>query len=284
MTTLYRIRNWDANFENNKSRERAQCSFVCMPNKQDGHGLTYILTEPDGAAIFGVWCLILQACSRQKKREGWLTVDGHQTGTPWALDDLALRWRRKPEEIKRALDFVCSPKINWVECLSDIINVSPVTECPPSARVVPAECPRGALKEGRKEEKERREVEEQNSPPPIPIHSGGIEKLRTALRKRLLPTSADALEEWQDLFKEMGCKGWVESEACLHFCVDAARDAGKPIKYAREAVEYAMAWRNGNSQPRSDYDQIGDRPRKTYDLPPLPTRKIKPAEDQEDLA
>lgn len=147
---IYRVKNWDKNFENNKSRERDQCSFVCIPNKQDGLGLIRILMEKDGPAIYGIWHLIVGALSRQHKpRDGWMTDDGHQTGTAWAPDCLALRWRRKPEEIQRALEVLSSEPIGWLE----VINEVPA-ECPSTARVVPAECPTSALKEGRKEEKE----------------------------------------------------------------------------------------------------------------------------------
>src|SRR5688500_17694384 len=64
---VYHIRNWAKSFENNKSRVIGACRYVCMPNKQDGLGLLRILAQEDGAALFRVWCLILQACSRQVK-------------------------------------------------------------------------------------------------------------------------------------------------------------------------------------------------------------------------
>ena len=138
----YRIRDWDKYFENNKSRERDHCSYVCVPNKQDGMGLTRILAEPDGASIYGIWHLILGAVSRQRRpRAGWLTDDGQETGTAWALSDMALRWRRPEEEITRALFVLCSAPIGWIECL-------------PGAHEVPAECPSGALEGKGREGKE----------------------------------------------------------------------------------------------------------------------------------
>jgi hypothetical protein len=117
--SIYHIQNWDA-FENSKSRTYEKTRYVCMPNKQDGMGLMRILTQPDGAAIFGIWCLILQACSRQgKHRDGWLTVDGKPMSEPWPIEDLAIRWHRPVAEIERALAYLCSPKIKWMECLHD---------------------------------------------------------------------------------------------------------------------------------------------------------------------
>lgn len=119
---LYRVNEWDEHYENNKSRERIECSYVCVPNSQGGLGFSRIMAQRDGAAIYGIWCLILGAASRQRRvqgkgREGWLTDDGHQTGTPWTAIDLALLWRRDAKEIERALDFLSSPAIGWLSVI-----------------------------------------------------------------------------------------------------------------------------------------------------------------------
>lgn len=145
MGKLYQISDWDAHYENNKSRERKECSYVCIPNSQSGLGFSRIMAQKDGAAIYGIWCLLLGSLSRQKRindkgRNGWLTDDGHQTGTPWQASDLALVWRRQASEIQRALDFLSSPAMGWI--VSTESNDSSIvmraghhtgTECPPSA-------------------------------------------------------------------------------------------------------------------------------------------------------
>lgn len=144
------VKDWDDNFENNKSRERDQCSFVCVPNKQDGMGLVWILSEPDGAAIYGIWNLIIGACSRQSRpRHGYLTDNGRADGCPWTVDDMALRWRRPPSEIQRSIDVLLSPKVGWIIDLGV------------DAPEVPAECPPDALEGNRREEK--------GSAPPAPV-------------------------------------------------------------------------------------------------------------------
>jgi hypothetical protein len=116
MKPTYRIKDWDRHFENAKSRTIDSCSFVCIPNKQHGLGFTRIMAEPDGAAIFGIWVLLVEAVSRQSRpRAGWLTEDGTSGGAPWASDDLALRWRRTTKEISRALTFLSSSGVGWIE-------------------------------------------------------------------------------------------------------------------------------------------------------------------------
>lgn len=137
----YQIRGWNDYFENNKSRDRKSCSFVCVPNKQDGQGLMFILAEPDGLAIYGVWALLLGKASRQRVRDGWMTDDGLPNGTPWTLDALALSFRCQPSAVERALNFISSPKVGWIQ------------QIPDSVRAVPVQCPPGVLKEGRKEGK-----------------------------------------------------------------------------------------------------------------------------------
>lgn len=162
---VYQVLDWDRLFENNKSRERDQLHFVCVPNKQDGMGLTRVLTHPNGAAIYGIWQLILGACSRQNRpRDGWLTdtgraPDGHEAGTPWAPADLALRWRRPVTEIEEALRVLSAPNINWIKALP----LKVPAECPDSARIVPVEC-LGTEREGR----------EGNGIPPTPKRMHGI--------------------------------------------------------------------------------------------------------------
>lgn len=141
----YQIRDWNRNFENNKSREIDQCSFICLPNKQHGMGFRRIMAELDGATIYGIWVCILAACSQQKApRLGWLTEDGKKTGAPWTSTDIALKIGRPTNEIERCISVVSSPRIGWLSA------VQVPTDCPPDADEVPTGSPSTTL-EGRKE-------------------------------------------------------------------------------------------------------------------------------------
>lgn len=139
---IYQVKDWSRHFENNKSRERDKCAFVCVPNKQHGMGFVKIMMHKDGATIYGIWICILGALSQQSKpRLGWLTDDGREGGRPWTAEDLALKFRRPASEVSRALEVISSEGVGWL--------------CPSGARLVPAECPSGALEEKRNEEKRR---------------------------------------------------------------------------------------------------------------------------------
>ena len=150
----YQIVGWDKNFENDRSRSRKNCSFVCVPNKQHGMGFSRIMAEKDGAAIYGIWHCIIGACSQQASRHGWLTFDGEQTGSPWGVDDLSLKFRRPPAEIARALSFLSSDKVEWLKCHK-------TSDMPDAHRALTSHSPRSTLKEEkRREEKEEKEVKE----------------------------------------------------------------------------------------------------------------------------
>lgn len=114
----FQIHDWNKNFENNRSRTIEQLDWVAVPNKQHGMGLSRILAEPDGAAIYGIWHLIVGTCSQQKlPREGWLTDDGTKNGDSFTSDDLALKIRRPEKEIARALEVLTSHRIGWIDVI-----------------------------------------------------------------------------------------------------------------------------------------------------------------------
>lgn len=132
------VLNWNDHFESSKSREWKTCSFVCVPNKQHGMGLTQMLSEPDGATIYGIWCLLLGFLSRQKKpRNGYLTDTGQASGRYYTCSEMALVWRRPVAEIERAFEFICRHNISWAQDLD--------ASGDHTAGLVPANCPDGML-------------------------------------------------------------------------------------------------------------------------------------------
>lgn len=117
---VYRIRDWGAHFENNRTRELKYLDWVPMPNKMDGDGYTALVDHLDGDAHFGVWCTIVEIASRCDPR-GTLLRDGAKPHTPASLARLS----RLPESsfeaaIPRLLD------IGWLETVE--LEVSGVTE------------------------------------------------------------------------------------------------------------------------------------------------------------
>lgn len=162
---VYQVADWDAHFENDRSRTRDRCSFVCVPNKQHGMGFCYVVSEPDGGAIYGVWNMILGACSQQNlPRKGWLTSNGRPDGLPWDEISLSMKFRRPLGEIRRALDFLSTPAVGW------LIRHSLPADSPSTHSPLPVDPPAGTLKDlkGR----ERKEVKASKTlKPPKPAKS-----------------------------------------------------------------------------------------------------------------
>jgi hypothetical protein len=47
---LLRVRDWDAVYENNRSREYKKLKWVPIPNRMDGDGYTELVDHQNGAA------------------------------------------------------------------------------------------------------------------------------------------------------------------------------------------------------------------------------------------
>lgn len=64
----YRVSNWNALYENNRTKEIKRLLWVPVPNSMDGAGYTELVDHPNGAAHFGAWIAILEIASRQEVR------------------------------------------------------------------------------------------------------------------------------------------------------------------------------------------------------------------------
>jgi hypothetical protein len=112
---VYQIKDWDQHFENSRSRELDHCTRAMIPNKQDGMGLSFVLSQPEGLPIYAIWCLILGACSRQRRpRLGYLTDDGKQSGRPWTPLALSMRWRCTADQVSQSLQVLSSKDVGWI--------------------------------------------------------------------------------------------------------------------------------------------------------------------------
>jgi hypothetical protein len=108
---LLRIRDWDAHFENNRTRSVRSLRYVCMPNRQDGGGYAALLDHPRGPAHFGAWCAIAQVASRCVPR-GTLV---RSSGLPHTAQTLAAVVQMPEKLISEALARLTSPQIRWLE-------------------------------------------------------------------------------------------------------------------------------------------------------------------------
>lgn len=114
---VYRIKDWDRHFENNRTRELKRMDWVPVPNKHDGDGFTELLDHKNGMAHYGAWHLILQVASKCDPR-GTLLRDGAAGGKiPHTAESIARITRGVATTIKDAIDRLVS--IGWVESCDD---------------------------------------------------------------------------------------------------------------------------------------------------------------------
>ena len=81
---IYRVRDWDLHFENNRTRELRRLAWVPVPNKHDGDGYNELIDRRNGAAMLGAWIAIVQVASKCDPR-GTLMRDGVNPHTPHSL-------------------------------------------------------------------------------------------------------------------------------------------------------------------------------------------------------
>lgn len=107
---LYKIRNWNVQFENNRSRAVADLTWVAIPNRHDGENFSGIMAHKDGAIIFAAWVLVIQVASRCQPR-GTLLRDNK---TPHNPDTLALKTRAPRKWFEVALDYL-EKTTDWLD-------------------------------------------------------------------------------------------------------------------------------------------------------------------------
>ncbi len=151
---LYKIKNWEELYENNRSRKVKDLQWVPTPNRHDGDGFIYIMSLPDASEVYAGWMLILQVASRCHPR-GTL-VRGN--GTPHTAASLAAKTRGRVEWFEKALAALLDDEVGWLKSDKnpqengkahlDVTLTSP--RCHPSDVKV-------TKKERKKEGKERKE-------------------------------------------------------------------------------------------------------------------------------
>jgi hypothetical protein len=106
---LYRINNWSALFENNRSRQCDKLSWVPVPNSHDGENYSMLMDQPNAAELYTAWILMLQVASKCNPR-GTLT---RGNGQPHDARSLAVKTRARAEWFTAALNYLTS-NTDWL--------------------------------------------------------------------------------------------------------------------------------------------------------------------------
>jgi len=106
---VYSIRNWEENFENNRTRDMKSMSWVPIPTTM-GDAYLALVDRPDGAALFGAWIACVEVAARCKER-GTLMRDNGEPHTPATLSRLT----HMPEKLIAKMLEICQKDPKWIE-------------------------------------------------------------------------------------------------------------------------------------------------------------------------
>jgi len=113
---IYRITNWDRDFENAASRKLKRLDWVAVPTKMDGEGYTALVDHPNGAAHFGAWVAIIEIAAKQTPRENRGTLP---SGIPQGIGGICRslgRISRLPAQVFQEV-IPRLVEIGWLEAL-----------------------------------------------------------------------------------------------------------------------------------------------------------------------
>jgi hypothetical protein len=151
---IYKVRDWQKHFENNRSRTVENLRWVCVPNKHDGEGYATVMEQENAAELFAAWVLILQVASKCQERGTLMREDG----TPMTAKVLAIKTRAPQHWFENALNFL-TYKVKWMECHPSDGQVSP--DCHPTVTQVTKKEVKGM--EGKEENGKTREARKSSS-------------------------------------------------------------------------------------------------------------------------
>ena len=107
---VYVVKDWGKIYENSRSRGVDDLRWVAVPNKHDTLGFRTLISRPNGLALYGAWCLIIQVASKCSPR-GRLV---NKSGIPLTAQIISVMTGAPPQGIQECLDAVQTPEIAWL--------------------------------------------------------------------------------------------------------------------------------------------------------------------------
>lgn len=111
--TAYRIKDWEIEFENNRTRELKDLHWFPCPNKHDGDGYTQIMSHEHAPEIFSAWILLCQVASKCEPR-GLLVREG-RNGIIVPHDEGSLSRMTRLPVCCFAKSFAVLTEVGWLE-------------------------------------------------------------------------------------------------------------------------------------------------------------------------
>lgn len=119
-TRIYQVIGWDEHFEGAKSRTYNHKTTCQMPTKR-GLGYKRLIRQPDGAAMFGAWCALIETLSTHAApRQGYCTDTGRIPGRPYTPEDLELLTDIPAGVFTGMLEVAASAEVGWLTVTEQI--------------------------------------------------------------------------------------------------------------------------------------------------------------------
>lgn len=109
---LYRVKNWDTIYENNRTRQLKVMQWLPLPVKLNGDGYTLTMDDKNGLLLFGAFIVILEVASTCDPR-GTLI---RSSGEPHTEESISRISRMKVPDCRRALKYF-TETCKWLECV-----------------------------------------------------------------------------------------------------------------------------------------------------------------------
>ncbi len=143
MAKVYRIRDWDEHYENNRTRDMKEMQWVPLSNRHDGDGYVQLVRGPRGGAMLGAFVACVQTASKCRPR-GTLLRRGGLPHNPATLSDIT---RLPSIDFEEMLSLAISPDVGWMEIV-DIPELNNIPQPPAVSPHLPAVCPHPTDEEG----------------------------------------------------------------------------------------------------------------------------------------
>lgn len=112
---MWRIKNWDEHYENNRSREVSEARWVPVKNQQDGDSYLALVTTETGPQHYGCFMAIALLASKCSPR-GDLR---QSTGIPHTPETMARKTHFAASLIHSTLHRCMDHDVDWVEWVDD---------------------------------------------------------------------------------------------------------------------------------------------------------------------
>lgn len=113
---IYQIAKWHQLFETAKTRTYKSKTQGAFPLKLNGTGYRRLMKQKQGPAMYGCFigmCMIAHQ-GTSKERDGYLTDSGEIAGSPYTIEDIALKLDMPENLVKQTIDFCSSEKMQWI--------------------------------------------------------------------------------------------------------------------------------------------------------------------------